>query len=101
MTRLLLQLLLGAALVLGALALGVSAILHEQEGRRRFRDRMTQVAAHHVKVNPFVTRTRAGTVRRPGPALLRWPCRARLRPACVQSRVRPDRRSADCSAGVA
>ncbi len=47
------QLLVGAALVLGAAALGVSAIVHEQNERRRFHERLALVAAPYARVNPL------------------------------------------------
>ncbi|MGA3400711.1 MAG: type II secretion system F family protein [Acetobacteraceae bacterium] len=47
------QLVLGAACVLGAAALGVSAIVHEQNQRRRFRERLALVAAPYARVNPL------------------------------------------------
>jgi tight adherence protein B len=47
------QLLVGAVCVLGAAALGVSAIMHEQTQRRRFRERLTLVAAPYARANPL------------------------------------------------
>lgn len=44
-------LLVGAVLVSGGVALGVSAILQEQKQRRRFHDRLQLVAASYMKVN--------------------------------------------------
>ncbi len=53
-------LLLGAFCVLGALALGVSAIMGEQKQRRRFRDRLELVASSYVRVNPLADMGRGG-----------------------------------------
>jgi tight adherence protein B len=47
------QLLVGALCVLGGAALGVSAIMHEQTQRRRFRERLVLVAAPYARVNPL------------------------------------------------
>lgn len=47
----LMLLLVGAVLVSGGVALGVSAILQEQKQRRRFHDRLQLVAASYMKVN--------------------------------------------------
>ncbi len=53
MTPIFVQLLVGGACVLCAVALGVSAILHEQNQRRRFRERLALVAAPYARVNPL------------------------------------------------
>jgi tight adherence protein B len=53
MSPLVLQLLVGAVFVLSAIALGVSAILHEQKQRRRFRERLALVAGPYARVNPL------------------------------------------------
>ena len=47
------QLALGAICLLGGTALGVSAIMHEQTQRRRFRERLVTVAAPYARVNPL------------------------------------------------
>jgi len=47
----LLQLVLGAACLLGAAALGVGAIMHEQTQRRHFRERLALVAEPYARVN--------------------------------------------------
>jgi hypothetical protein len=57
------QLLLGAALLLSAAAIGVSAILHEQKERRRFRERLAQVSHSHARVNPMEAMGRGVTAR--------------------------------------
>lgn len=54
-----LLLLSGAICVLGAGALGVSAILAEQKQRRRFHERLELVSASYVRVNPLVVMGRA------------------------------------------
>ncbi len=51
MSPLLLQFLLGATCVLGAVAFGTSAILQEQKQRRMFRARVALVAAAYTRVN--------------------------------------------------
>jgi tight adherence protein B len=63
MSPILLQLLVGAACVLGAAALGVSAIMQEQKQRRRFRERLVQVAVPHTRVNPLTVMGRSATAR--------------------------------------
>ncbi len=47
------QLVLGGVCVLSAAALGVSAIAHEQNQRRHFRERLALVAAPYARVNPL------------------------------------------------
>jgi tight adherence protein B len=47
------QLALGGICLLGGAALGVSAIMHEQTQRRRFRERLAAVAAPYARVNPL------------------------------------------------
>ena len=59
-----LLLLSGAICVLGAGALGVSAILAEQKQRRRFHERLELVSASYVRVNPLVVMGRAAGRRR-------------------------------------
>ncbi len=53
MSPLFAQLLVGAGCVLGSAALGVSAIVSEQNQRRRFRERLLLVAAPYARVNPL------------------------------------------------
>lgn len=59
MSPVLLQLLVGAAFLLCAAALGVSAITHEQAERRRFRERIALVAAPYVRVNALAVMGRS------------------------------------------
>jgi tight adherence protein B len=59
----LLQLLVGAAFLLVAAALGVSAITHEQAERRRFRERIALVAAPYVRVNTLAVMGRSAASR--------------------------------------
>jgi tight adherence protein B len=59
MSPLLLQLLVGASLLLVAASLGVSAILNEQKQRRRFRDRLGSVASTYMRVNQLGDMTRS------------------------------------------
>jgi tight adherence protein B len=63
MSPILPQLLVGAACVAVAAALGVSAIMNEQKQRRRFRDRLAKVAATYNKVNPLSVAAPSSTVR--------------------------------------
>ena len=58
-----LPLLVGAVLVSGGIALGVSAILREQKQRRRFHDRVQLVAASYMKVNKLAEMGRGGAGR--------------------------------------
>jgi tight adherence protein B len=53
----------GAVCVSGAVALGVSAILREQQQRRRFQERLELVASSYVRVNPLAVMGRGGTNR--------------------------------------
>jgi tight adherence protein B len=73
----LLQLSMGAACMIGAAGLGVSAIMHEQKQRRRFRERVALVASLYVRVNPLaeIGRTAAS---RPAPATQMVAAAARL-----------------------
>ena len=64
MNPILLQLLVGAAFVATAAALGIGAILSEQKQRRRFQERLLVVAAPHARVNPLTTMGR-GQAHRP------------------------------------
>ncbi len=59
MSPLLLQLAVGAAFVLGAAALGTSAIMAEQRQRRRFNERLVEVAAPYTRVNPLTVMGRS------------------------------------------
>jgi tight adherence protein B len=59
MSPLLLQLLVGAAFLLVAAAIGTSAILHEQQQRRRFNERLVEVAAPYTRVNPLAVMGRS------------------------------------------
>ena len=63
MRGLLSLLLVGAALVLCAAAIGVSAILQEQRRRRQFRDRMALVAGAYMRVNPLAVMGRGAAAR--------------------------------------
>ena len=56
-------LLVGAVCVLGAAALGVSAIMQEQKQRRRFRERLALVAAPYTRVNPLAVMGRSAASR--------------------------------------
>jgi hypothetical protein len=61
MTPLLLQLVVGAAFLLGAAALGTSAILAEQRQRRRFNERLVEVASPYARVNPLTVMGRSAS----------------------------------------
>jgi tight adherence protein B len=63
MSPLVLELLVGALFVLAAGALGISAILHEQKERRRFRERVTLVAGAYARVNPLTVMGRSAASR--------------------------------------
>lgn len=63
MSPLLLQLAAGAAFLLVAAAVGVSAITHEQAERRRFRERIALVAAPYARVNAISVMGRSGASR--------------------------------------
>jgi tight adherence protein B len=63
MIPVLLQLLVGAVCVLGAATLGISAIMHEQQQRRRFRERLALVAAPHARANPLTVMGRSAASR--------------------------------------
>jgi tight adherence protein B len=71
MNAVLLELLVGAVCVLGATALGASAIIQEQKARRRFRDRVALVAVPYARVNPLAVMGHNPTVRAAalGPAI--------------------------------
>jgi tight adherence protein B len=61
MSPLVLQLVVGAAFVLGAAALGTSAILAEQRQRRRFNERLVEVASPYARVNPLTVMGRSAS----------------------------------------
>ncbi len=61
-----LALLVGAVFVIGAISLGVSAIIGEQKQRQRFHDRVGVVAASYVRVNPLAEMGRAQATRSRG-----------------------------------
>jgi len=63
MSRLLLEFAVGGACLLGAAALGVSAIMQEQQQRRRFRDRLSLVASPYMRVNPLSVMGRSAASR--------------------------------------
>jgi tight adherence protein B len=63
MTPVLPRLLVGAACVLGAVALGINAIMQEQKRRRHFRDRLALVAVPYARVNPLAVMGRAAPLR--------------------------------------
>ena len=101
MSPVLLQLVVGAAFLLAAAALGVSAITHEQAERRRFRERIALVAAPYVRVNALVVMgrsaaSRSAPVARAIAAVARLfaynPARAAQYPLLRASRIYPARR---------
>jgi tight adherence protein B len=63
MSPVFLQLLVGAGFLLGAAALGVSAILNEQRQNRRFRERLVQAVSPYARVNPLTVMGRSATSR--------------------------------------
>jgi tight adherence protein B len=63
MSPVFLQLLVGAAFLLGAAALGVSAIMSEQRQNRRFRERLVEVASPYTRVNPLAVMGRSAASR--------------------------------------
>jgi tight adherence protein B len=63
MSPMLAEMLLGAACLLAAMALGIGAILREQKQRRRFRERLAVVASTYVRVNKREVLGRGSTLR--------------------------------------
>jgi tight adherence protein B len=63
MSPILLQLLVGTVFLLGAAALGASAIMHEQKQRRDFRERLVLVASPYMRVNPLTVMGRSAASR--------------------------------------
>ncbi len=63
MSPLFLQLVVGALLVLGAVAIGVSAILNEQKRRRCFLQRLARVSSAYARANPLTTTVRGAPAR--------------------------------------
>jgi tight adherence protein B len=57
------MLLLGAVCVMGAAALGVSAIMQEQKRRRLFRERLAMVVTTYARVNALTVMGRAAATR--------------------------------------
>ena len=63
MSPVFLQLLAGGGCLLGATVLGAGAIVHEQKQRRRFRERVVQVAVPYMRVSALAEMGRAGAER--------------------------------------